>query len=190
MTSINGLGGADILLGGGGNDELKVSDLGFRRIVGGNGFDALFVEGSGRSLNLLNISDNRIVDIEQINITGTGDNTLTLTQREVLNLSSTTNTLNVVANAGDRVGFEPGWTKQSDFSGFQVFTKGAATLRVSVGVSFPSRSSNLHTRLLRHDDLRRGANDQSGYSSATPGTSTATATTTSSSEHVLPTRWE
>ncbi len=83
---------------------------------------------------MLNIPDNRIVDIETINITGSGNNALTVTQREVLNISSTSNTLTVIGTPSSRVGFEPGWTKGADSGGFQVFTKGAATLRVSVGV--------------------------------------------------------
>jgi hypothetical protein len=39
------------------------------------------------------ISDNPIVDVEVIDITGGGDNTLTLDFQEVVNLSSHSNTL-------------------------------------------------------------------------------------------------
>jgi hypothetical protein len=76
----------------------------------------------------------RIVDIETIDITGSGDNILALDQAEVLNLSSNSNTLTVIGNSGDRVNFDTEWGRHSDLGGFQVFTKGAATLRVSIGV--------------------------------------------------------
>jgi hypothetical protein len=134
-----GGGGADVLLGGRGDDILAVSDLTFRRIVGGAGFDTLRLDGSGHHLNLTTISDNRIVDIEQIDITGSGNNTLTLNQREVLNLSSHSNTLMVRRNAGDVVNIGSGWTQQANEvigpDTFEVFTQGAAILKIQLAAA-------------------------------------------------------
>ncbi len=42
-----GNGGMDVLLGGQGNDLLAVSDVNFRRLVGGSGSDTLRLDGSG-----------------------------------------------------------------------------------------------------------------------------------------------
>jgi FG-GAP repeat/RTX calcium-binding nonapeptide repeat (4 copies) len=104
--TIFGVGGADVLLGGRGNDILSVSDLTFIRIV----------------------------DIEEINITGSGNNTLTLNHREVLNLSSHSNTLIVRRNSGDVVNRGTGWTQLANeiISGntFEVFSQGEARLKV------------------------------------------------------------
>ncbi len=65
-----GGGGADVLIGGQGNDVLAISDLSFKRIVGGSGTDTLRLDGSGLSLDLASIPDNRLQGIEVIDLTG------------------------------------------------------------------------------------------------------------------------
>ena len=131
-------GGPDILRGGEGNDTLVIDDVDFsgtRRIVGGNGLDTLRLDGAGLTLDLTALSDNRIVDIEAIDLSGLGSNTLTLNLLEVLNISSSTNTLTIFAN-DDTLNIGSGWIQQpsevdSDGFVFEVYTQGAATLRIS-----------------------------------------------------------
>ncbi|APZ93398.1 beta strand repeat-containing protein [Fuerstiella marisgermanici] len=130
-------GGADVLRGGEGDDTLAIPDADFsstRRIIGGNGRDTLRLDGSGITLDLTTVADNRIVDIEEIDISGSGDNTLTLDVQEVLNISSTSNTLTLLRDGDDTVDIGAGWTQAADdvIGGqtFEVFTQGAATLNV------------------------------------------------------------
>ncbi len=134
-----GLGGADVLRGGQGNDVLAVSDLTFKRIAGGNGTDTLRLDGSGIVLDLTTRLDNRIQGIEQINLTGSGSNTLTLNVLEVLNISDESNLLVVLRDANDIVNRGAGWTRQADEilggSTFEVYTQGAATLKIQTSIA-------------------------------------------------------
>jgi Ca2+-binding RTX toxin-like protein len=134
-----GNGGADVLIGGQGSDTLAISDLAFGRVVGGTGSDTLRIDGSGLTLDLTTLKDNRLLGIEQIDLTGTGDNTLVLSVRDVLNLSDESNTLTVHGNSGDSIQPGSGWTRVADQTidgvTYQVLTSGAATLKVASSIT-------------------------------------------------------
>ncbi len=136
--TVNGLGGADSARGGQGDDLVTITDLNFRRLHGGTGLDTLKLDGSGLALNLAGA---KLEDFEKIDLTGTGANTLTLSVRDVVNLSPTSNSLTVIGDAGDTVNFGPGWIREPDATiagdPFHVFTSvnGAATLRISAAVT-------------------------------------------------------
>ena len=133
--SLLGNGGADVLRGGQGADLFAVADLGFFKIAGRLGVDTLRLDGAGLALNLTTFPHSKIAGIERIDLTGSGANTLTLTAREVLNLSPTTNTLTVLGNADDFVNFGAGWIREANQTDgattLKVFTNGAATLRIA-----------------------------------------------------------
>lgn len=98
-----------------GDDTLNLANLDaiFAGLVTGDagaGNDTLRLTGSGQELDLTQIDDAAIQGMETIDITGSGDNSLKLDVDEVVNLSSTTDTLRVVHDAGDTVNYGSGWT--------------------------------------------------------------------------------
>ncbi len=150
-------GGPDVLRGGQGNDLLELTNVDFtgtRRIDGGRGINTLQLAGLfGTTLDLTSIPDNRIQNIQIIDITGIGNNTLRLNVREVLNMAvggrdpilgqgtgeSISNTLTVFRDRGDVVDITDlvDWTVAANAEWdpnvnafFVVFQNGAARLRV------------------------------------------------------------
>ena len=114
--------GNDILIGGLGDDWLvydpndfpgtaaTVYDGGANTLTGA---DTLTFASSGQSLDLTAVtasSSLKIQNIENIDLTGTGNNSLVLNVGDVLDLSGSTNTLQVLGNAGDSVTATGGWT--------------------------------------------------------------------------------
>ena len=109
-----GNGGMDVLNAGSGNDTIAINasnitalaqtNVGNRaRVDGGGNIDTLTLDGSGLTLDLTNISNARIQDIEKIDITGSGNNTLILNLNDLFDASTSTNILKVLGNSGDSV---------------------------------------------------------------------------------------
>ena len=135
--SMIGRGGADVFHGGAGDDDIRVSDLSFQLVDGGSGDDdVLHLAGSDLNLDLASFDD-KISGIETICLYGKGDNTLTLTAQDLLNLSDTTNTLKVNGNAGDRIVLDGDWMDGgSRGSGYyHVYTQDDAVLLVGMNVT-------------------------------------------------------
>jgi len=145
--ALKGGGGADAFHGGAGDDTIQVATLDFLLADGGNGTDTLALDGSGLHLDLTALGDSRIRSIERIDVSGAGDNTLTLSVRDVLNLSDDSNQLLVLGDAGDTVNRGAGWTTAAsggsngngtstiDGETYQIYTAGQATLLVDTDMS-------------------------------------------------------
>ncbi len=113
---LTGNGGADVFNAGAGDDTIIINDdnlaklynntLGshlLARVDGGGNTDTLKLAGSDLNLDLTQIDNGRIQDIEIIDLTGSGDNTLKLNLNDLLDISSETNTLRVIGDSGDKV---------------------------------------------------------------------------------------
>ena len=128
-----GGGGADVIYAAEGDDTITISDTTFARVDGGSGDDRLSLDGGGITLDLTTIADNKVRGIETIDITGAGDNTLTVDLLEVLNLSDTSDTLVIDSDTGDSVEIGSGWSVSGNetIEGtlYGVFTQGAATIK-------------------------------------------------------------
>ena len=130
-----GHGGADSFDGGAGNDYIRISDDSFEWADGGVGTDILGLAGSNFNLDLSSVID-KIRGIETISLYGVGDNTLTLTAQDVLDLSDSTDTLKIKGNAGDRVGgLSNGWTDGGVQGNFHTYTQGETVVLVGVDVT-------------------------------------------------------
>ena len=134
----NSAGGADVLRGGSGNDAITVNDLTFAQVDGGLGTDTLNLNGTGLSLDLTSV-DHGVDGVEIINLTGTGDNTLTLSGAAISQHGGS-NTLRVDGNAGDTATLSDyiNWTNTgtTDIGAvtYDVYTQGALTLQVAGAV--------------------------------------------------------
>ncbi|MDC9714557.1 MAG: Ig-like domain-containing protein, partial [Gammaproteobacteria bacterium] len=73
------------------------------QVDGGGGDDTLQLSGSGLLLDLTTLNNSRIKDIENIDLTGSGDNTLKLNLDDLLDISSSSNILKVFGDSGDKV---------------------------------------------------------------------------------------
>ena len=136
--TVIGGGGLDVLNGGQGDDRLEIGDGNFRRVTGGTGIDTLALV-VGLNLDLTAISDNRLQEIEQIDLAVSGANHLTLNKQEVLRLSDTSNTFIVLGNAEDTVDQGSGWqlvgTELIDTVTFKRLEQGEAVLFVADSIN-------------------------------------------------------
>jgi hypothetical protein len=132
---LTGNGGADVLSGGAGKDRLNGgagNDTMFwtagDRYDGGDGHDALRLSTGG--LYLTRVDQPHILNVETISMKGAGDNVLALTARDVLDLSSSTDTLRVLGEAGDRVNIVGEFNEGATSGAFTTYTIGSARLLV------------------------------------------------------------
>ena len=136
---LDGGTGDDSIDGGAGNDTI-IYDAADARVDGGAGTDTLLLTGSLVALDLTLIPDAVLVNLEQIDITGSGNNALIVTASDVVAFSSTSDTLLVKGDAGDAVTATDDWlaagTTTISSVLYNVYTSGGATLQVQSGVTF------------------------------------------------------
>jgi hypothetical protein len=141
---LTGNGGADVFNAGAGDDTIIINDdilaklynitLGshlLARVDGGGNRDTLKLAGSDLNLDLTQIDNSRIQDIEIIDLTGSGDNTLKLNLNDLLDISSETNTLRVIGDSGDKV----------EATGFNKLTAGGVANGVTYDVYINASAS-------------------------------------------------
>jgi hypothetical protein len=104
---ISGGSGVDKLYGHDGNDILAISNTTFQLIDGGSGTDTLRLDGT-LDLDLTAIANSKTAGIEIIDITGNANNTLRLNLQDILDMSDTSNTLQIDGDAGDTMAFYGG----------------------------------------------------------------------------------
>jgi len=143
--------GNDSLNGGAGKDKLKGLD-GADVLWGDDGKDTLFWDaadtladgGAGSSdtlrlginLNVLQLASGVLLNIERVDMKGSGSDVLTVNKREVLDLSDQSNELTVLGDTGDRVDLRgAGWSLTSTSGGFDTWKNGMAIVKVDTEVA-------------------------------------------------------
>jgi hypothetical protein len=133
--TLNSNGGADVLYSGPGDDTIRISDADFIRIDGGTGTDTLEFDGAGITLDLTSAPE-RVRRIEIVDITGSGDNTLTFNKT----ISETTRII-VKGDSGDTVfSVNQQWTASNtttvqDGVTYDIYAIGSAELWLQSGLS-------------------------------------------------------
>lgn len=141
--TLDGGGGGDRLDGGLGDDVL-VWDAADISIAGKNGTDTVRVNGGDIDLTTFSgsVSDVEIVDMQSDG----GANTFTLTAQNVLDVTDSTNTLEVTGNSGDNLDAGSGWTDGGlDGSGNHIYTQtiGSSTATLVVHPDVTSNANIL-----------------------------------------------
>lgn len=108
---------------------------------GGASIDTLAFTGSDLKINLTDIRG-RIDDVEIIDLTGRGNNQLSvnlldlLDLLDLLNLSDSSNTLRIDGNTGDSIsGLGIGWIDNGISENYHVYMQDAFTLLVGIDVT-------------------------------------------------------
>ena len=177
-----GKGGIDVLLGGAGNDTIHIggtvpatilpTNLGFRRIDGGGGFDTLALDGANVTLDLTTIANSRIQGIERIDLTGSGNNGLIMSLQDVLTFSDSSNTLRIDGNVGDGIRVTDGiWRSDGVVGGYRTYVSGQARLEIATSVAWTVPAIDLAALSLGAGTVIFGAerDDRSAYSVASAG---------------------
>jgi Ca2+-binding RTX toxin-like protein len=149
-NQLEGGAGNDVLFGGDGNDWLKGGN-GVDRLQAGAGDDVLrwgrrdFLRDGGTGddtlalakgdLDLRKIADGRIVDVERVDMTGGTDSRLTLRAAHLLDLSSTSNQLEVLGDAGDSVRIKGPAVDEGVVGAFHQYRLGAGLLLVDTDIT-------------------------------------------------------
>jgi Ca2+-binding RTX toxin-like protein len=142
--TLTGAGGADSIRAGAGDDTIGVSDALFSRVSGGRGEDTLRIDGAGINLNFANIAQNTVTEIERIDLTGSGNNSLTVSKLDIFDMMETREggmaVLRVTGDAGDATYLsDAGWSASGQLSEsgvtFNIYTNGNALAYVQNGVS-------------------------------------------------------
>jgi Ca2+-binding RTX toxin-like protein len=135
--TMTGGGGADAFSGGAGNDVIGIGDDGFLRVAGGAGLDTLRFDGTDLDLSFSGPGGTRVSGIEIVDMRGNGAGEFELSVQDLLDFSGTSNELTIEGDVGDTVYMltTSGWDGPTVNGTYNVWTRGAATVRVDADVT-------------------------------------------------------
>ena len=115
-----------------------IFDASDTKIDGGSDLDTLIFEAADMEINFDDFDD-IVTNIEEIDITGAGDNTLTIDYNNIVNVTDNDSTLTINGNAGDTVQLEGNWTETGQFTSggesYTQFSQDDATVVISDNIT-------------------------------------------------------
>ncbi len=150
--TISGNGGSDVISGGAGDDTIILNadninelttgptDGTLATVSGGNGDDTLALDGSGLVLDFSLIDVGRVTGIEQVDLTGSGGNTLNISLSDLLDMSDTSNQLTILGDGDDTVNISDGFTDSGtdetiDGQTYDIYTVGNASILIDQDIT-------------------------------------------------------
>ncbi|MGI9394083.1 MAG: hypothetical protein ACR2OY_05510, partial [Boseongicola sp.] len=116
----------------------NIGDIG-TTILDDGGHGEIAFDGAGLTLDLTGIDNGVFTNVETIDLTGTGNNTLTLNLADLVDLSPDSDTLFVNGDVGDAVATDASFaldrTETVDSINYDVYISGAASLFVEEDVT-------------------------------------------------------
>ena len=102
-TGLEGGGGADVIIGGAGDNIIQISDAGFKFVDGGAGFDTLKLQNvsSGFMLDFTSLPSDIVRNIEKIDLglSGSQGSDITLNIQDVFEMTDASHALTITANS-------------------------------------------------------------------------------------------
>jgi Ca2+-binding RTX toxin-like protein len=139
--TLDGNGGVDTLSGSNGDDVITIEGNDFQQVLGGAGTDTLrFAVGSPIVLDFSHLAGTRVQDIEHIDMAnGGGADFITLTDKAVHDLSSTTDQVIVDGDVADTLkldsAFTQSGTQKVGTETYNVYKDGADTVLVDQAIT-------------------------------------------------------
>ncbi|MEK7344640.1 MAG: Ig-like domain-containing protein, partial [Pseudomonadota bacterium] len=157
--TLDGGAGVDSVVAGDGDDVI-VFDANDVLMDGGAGNDRLIIKGA--TVDLTTLTTGQVKNIETLDLTGNGNNTVQLSAANVANMVDSRNQLNVWGNTGDKLILpDLDWVAGSDVTEngivYKTYTRGVYTLRVDSDVQVAFEL----TDTTGNDTLTGGGNDDS-----------------------------
>lgn len=159
--------GNDLMIGGSGSDIFIDINRG-DQIYGGRDLDSLVFSAGGQTINLTSLgigTTTTIAQIERIDMTGTGNNTLVFTAADITAAVGTGGTLTIEGDTGDLLESSDHWIQVGSSGGYKDYSFAGVNIHVKNPLGFGEQS---FTGTIEVDNFTGGAfNDVFNFTAAT-----------------------